>query len=450
VEARAVLSAEDNEILTRVGPGTPMGNVLRRYWIPACLSAEIAEPDGPPVRVRLLCEDLVAFRDTDGRVGLIEERCPHRGASLFYGRNEECGLRCTYHGWKFDVTGQCTDQRSELHPFAHRIRVRNYPTRESGGIVWTYLGPAGTMTPFRDFGTETLPPQLIAVNKEQVFCNWVQSMDGDLDTAHISNLHQFDAIDDVPDDGTDKPGYPSGYMSMKFWRHDPRSLIEVEDTWHGFRYAGIRTTPNGFRHARVTAYIFPSSTIIAQIPFSTRQIFVVPVDDVTTHRYNFTTQPPANPRGYGGPLFFTYEKYPFEMLPPGGVVPRTCTRENDYQIDRFAQKGLSYSGIADFRSQDAMATETAGPIYDRTAEHLGSTDVAVIRMHRQLLRAAKARTADDGTGGDTAALPALGGAGEFRSIRGAEKVLDGAEDWRVLGTDADPTVREALGLDRPA
>ncbi len=117
-----MLSAEDNEILTRVGPGTPMGNLLRRYWIPACLSSEIAEPDGPPARVRLLCEDLVAFRDTNGAVGLIEERCPHRGASLFYGRNEECGLRCTYHGWKFDVTGQCTDQRSELHPFAHRIR----------------------------------------------------------------------------------------------------------------------------------------------------------------------------------------------------------------------------------------------------------------------------------------------------------------------------------------
>jgi len=439
-----VLSAEDNEILTRVGPGTPMGNLLRRYWIPACLSAEIAEPDGAPARVRLLCEDLVAFRDTNGAVGLIEERCPHRGASLFYGRNEECGLRCTYHGWKFDVTGQCTDQRSELHPFSYRIKTKSYPVRESGGIVWAYLGPAETMTPFRDFGTESLPAGLAGVNKEQIFCNWVQSMDGDLDTAHISNLHQFDAIDDVPDDGTDKPGYPSGYMSMRFWRHDPRALIEVDDAWHGFRYAGIRVTPNGYRHARVTAYIFPSSTIIAQIPFSTRQIFVVPSNDVTTYRYNVTTQPPANPRGYGGPLFFTYEKYPFEMLPPGGVVPRTYTRENDYPISRVAQKGTSYSGIADFRSQDAMATETAGPIYDRTAEHLGSTDVAVIRMHRQLLRAAKALTA---AGGDAVAagLPALGGAGDFQAIRGAEKVLADGEDWRVLGTDADPVVAEALG-----
>jgi phenylpropionate dioxygenase-like ring-hydroxylating dioxygenase large terminal subunit len=443
VEVRAVLSAEDNEILTRVGPGTPMGNLLRRYWIPACLSSEIPEPDSAPVRVRLLCEDLVAFRDTNGAVGLIEERCPHRGASLFYGRNEECGLRCTYHGWKFDVTGQCTDQRSELHPFAHRIRLTNYPVHESGGIVWTYMGPPETMTPFRDFGTETLPASLTGANKEQIYCNWVQSMDGDLDTAHISNLHQFDAIDDVPDDGTDKPGYPSGFMSMKFWRHDPRSLIEVNDEWHGFRYAGIRTTPNGYRHARVTAYIFPSSTIIAQIPFSTRQIFVVPVDDFTTYRYNFTTQPPANPRGYGGPLFFTYEKYPFEMLPPNGVVPRDYTRENDYNIDRVAQKGTSYSGIADFRSQDAMATETAGPVFDRTREHLGSTDVALIRFHRQLIRAAKALAATDGDAA-AAGLPALGGSGDFQAIRGAEKVLADGEDWRVLGTDADPTVQEAL------
>ena len=298
-----MLSREDNEILTRVGPGTPMGDLLRRYWIPACLSSEIVEPDGPPARVRLLGEDLVAFRDTAGRVGLIEEQCPHRGASLFYGRNEECGLRCTYHGWKFDVTGQCVDQRSERNPFPQRIKIMSYPVHESGGIVWTYMGPSSSMTPFRDFGTESLPASLATANKEVIYCNWVQSMDGDLDTAHISNLHQFDAIDDVPDDGTDKPGYPSGYMSMKFWRHDPAALIEVDETWHGFRYAGIRVTPNGYRHARITAYIFPASTIIAQIPFSTRQIFVVPADDELTYRYNFTAQPPQNPRGYAVKLY---------------------------------------------------------------------------------------------------------------------------------------------------
>jgi len=166
---------------------------------------------------------------------------------------------------------------------------------------------------------------------------------------------------------------------------------------------------------------------------------VVPVDDYTTFRYNFTTQPPQNPRGLGGPLFFTYEKYPFTMMQPNGVVPRVHTRENDYQIDRIAQKGTSYSGIRDFRSQDAMATETAGPIYDRTKEHLGSTDVALIRMHRHLLRAAKGLANGEPP-------PALGGSGDFRSIRGAEKILAEGEDWRLLGTNEDPIVREALAM----
>jgi len=295
-----VLKAEDNEILTRVGPGTLTGELLRRYWTPACLSAEIPAPGSPPARVRLLGENLVAFRDTRGRVGLVQENCPHRGASLYFGRNESASLRCVYHGWAFDVDGNCVDMPSEPAPFCEKVRMKSYPVRESGGIVWAYLGPSSTMTPFRDFGTDSLSSPLVAVNKESIYCNWVQSMDGDLDTAHISNLHQFDAIDDIPDDGTDKPGYPSGYLSMKFWRHDPRALIEVDETWHGFRYAGLRVTPNGYRHARISAYIFPASTIIAQIPFSTRQIFVVPSDDHTTYRYNFTTQPPANPRGWAG------------------------------------------------------------------------------------------------------------------------------------------------------
>jgi hypothetical protein len=226
-------------------------------------------------------------------------------------------------------------------------------------------------------------------------------------------------------------------MSMKFWRADPRSLIEVNDEWHGFRYAGIRTTPNGHRHARVTAWIFPFSDIIAAIPFNTRQIAIVPVDDYSCHRYNFATTPPSNQAGIGGPAFFTYEKYPFEMLPPNGIVERKYTAENDYMIDRVAQKGTSYSGITDFRSQDMMATESAGPIYDRTKEHLGSTDVAVIRMHRMLIRAAKALA-------EGQEPPALGGSGDFRGIRGAEKILADGEDWRGLGTNEDPTVAEAL------
>ena len=438
-----MLTHEDNEVLTRVGPGTPAGELFRRYWMPACLSSEIAEPDGPPVRVRLLGESLVAFRDSNGAVGLVEERCPHRGASLYFGRNEECGLRCVYHGWKFDVSGQCVDQRSERRSFAERIRTTSYPTHESGGIVWTYLGPADTMTAFRDFGTDALPRGEWVANKEYVECNWAQSLDGDLDTAHISNLHMFDAVGEMDDDGTDRPGYPSNYNSMRFWRHDPKPLIEVQDEWYGFRYAGIRQTPNGHRHARVTAYVFPFTTMIGFVPFTTTQIFVAPCDDTSAWRYMFATKPASQQSELGGPPFFTVAGYPFEMNPLNGVVPREYRAENDYGIDRVAQKGESYSGIRHFRSQDFMATESAGPIYDRTREHLGSGDLAVARFHQLVIAAARGLA-------EGAEPPALGGRGDFGAIRGAEKILDEEEDWRPLGTDGDPVVVEALSRGREA
>jgi phthalate 4,5-dioxygenase len=433
-----VLTKENNEILTRVGKGTPSGDLLRRYWLPACLSSEIPEPDGPPVRVKLLGESLVAFRDTTGETGLVQEQCPHRGASLYFGRNEECGLRCVYHGWKFDRTGQCVDQRSERRSFADRIAIDAYPTHESGGIVWAYLGAKEAMTPFRDFGTESLAEEDWVVNKEYVECNWVQSFDGDLDTTHISNLHIFDAAGKIEDDGTDRPGYPSSYYSMRIWHDDPRARIEVNDEWYGFRYAGIRQTPKGHRHARITAYIFPLAAMIAAVPFSSRVIFHAPCDDYSVWRYWFRTVPPRFEPTIGGPAFFALPGYPYDMQLEG-VVPRKYTLSNDYGIDRSAQKGVSYTGIPHFRSHDYMASETPGKIYDRTKEHLGSGDLAVTRFHYMVIAAAKALR-------DGKEPPVLAGAGDFTSIRAAEKILAEGEDWRRLGTNDDPMVREVYGL----
>ena len=431
-----MLSKEDNEILTQVGAGTPMGELLRRYWMPACLSSEVAEPDGDVARVRLLGEHLVAFRDSEGKVGVLDEECPHRGASMFFARNEECGLRCIYHGWKFDVSGQCVDQPSEIRSFADRIKIRSYPAHESGGIVWTYLGAPETMTPFRDFGTEGLAPEEYAVSKEVVECNWVQSLDGEADTTHISNLHQFFAIDDIPDDGTDEPGYPSNYMSMKIWRHDPKAVIEMTDHWYGFRYAGIRRTPNGHRHVRMTAFILPTTALIANVPFGTGHIMHAPIDDGATTRYTFASQVRRNPKGYGGPPFFTVPNYPYDQGRTGAVVERDLTAANNYGFSRELQKTRSFSGIPNFKVQDNLVTETAGRVYDRTHEHLGSGDVAVIRLHQRLLEAAKALQ----SGGTP---PALSGQGDFRSVRSAEKILAEDEDWRILGTDDDPAVQEA-------
>jgi phthalate 4,5-dioxygenase len=436
-----VLKADDNEILTRVGPGTLMGDLLRRYWTPACLSAEIPGPGTPPVRVRLLGESLVAFRDTLGRVGLVQENCPHRGASLYFGRNEDAAIRCVYHGWAFDADGRCVEMPSEPVPFCEKVRMRAYPTRESGGIVWAYLGPRETMTPFRDFGTEGRDAGEFLATKQLTTCNWVQAMEGNLDTAHISHLHQFDAIDDIPDDGSDKPGYPSNAMSWKFWRHDRAPRLELEDTWFGYRYAGIRTTPNGHTHVRVTAYALPYSTMVASVPFSVGHGMFIPADDNNCWRFFVGPRDRNrhNPRGLGGANLFSLA--PFSTPITGrtdGIIPRLYTMDNDYQIDRSGGPSGIFSGVSDFVSQDLMVTESMGPIYDRSAEHLGSTDRAISRMRHILLTAARSLA----TGGPPPAVT-----GDFRSIRGAEKILEPDEDWRLLGTDTDPVVEEAYGIE---
>jgi phthalate 4,5-dioxygenase oxygenase subunit len=438
-----MLSAEENELLTSVGAGTTMGALLRRYWTPACLSSEIPEPDSPPVRVRLLSEDLVAFRGTDHRVGLIQENCPHRGASLYFGRNEDCGLRCVYHGWKFDLSGQCVDMPSEPRPFAERIKATAYPTHESGGIVWAYLGPPESMTPFRDFGTESLAADQVMASKLYVDCNWVQSIEGNIDTAHISFLHTFNAVDDIPDDGSDMPGYPSDWVSMKFRRHDRAPRLEIQDEPYGFRYAGLRRTPNGHTHVRMSAYIFPYSTVIAAVPFNTQQIWTVPIDDNRTWRYTFANAGKRAARRTPGVNWrLTIPNYPFRGLPNSGIVPREYTAENEYQLDREAQRTSSFSGVPNIVAQDLMVTESMSPIYDRRNENLGTTDLAITRMRTQLMRAARDLQAG-------IEPPALDPSIDYLRIRSAEKVLEAGEDWRRLGTDEDPAVREALLADRP-
>jgi phthalate 4,5-dioxygenase len=439
-----VLSQEENEILTRVGPGTLMGNLLRRYWTPALLSSEVSDAGGPPVRVRLFGEDLVAFRDTNGEVGLVDEHCPHRGASLYFGRNEDCAVRCVYHGWAFDREGNCVDMPSEPRPFADRIKIAAYPTHESGGIVWTYMGPKDKITPFRDFGTETLPDDQVSAFKTLSTCNYVQAMEGNLDSAHISFLHQFNAIEDIPDDGTDTPGYNSNAMSMKFWRHDKTPRFEIQDYWYGYRYAAIRTTPNGHTHVRINGFAFPFNTLVANIPFSTRQGLFVPIDDEHCWRYSITTQPPATPQALGATQRQAIAQYPYKPTARrlgSGITPRQWTAENDYQIDRSVQadrtSGGTFSGIVDFVSQDLMVTESMGEIYDRSKEHLGTSDQCIIRMRTLLINAAKALA-------EGQEPPAVGAEHDYRSIRVAEKVLEPGEDWRLLGTDDDPTVRELL------
>jgi hypothetical protein len=271
-------------------------------------------------------------------------------------------------------------------------------------------------------------------------CNWVQALEGNIDTAHISWLHQWDSIADLPDDGSDKPGYPSNAMSLKFWRHDRAPRIEVEDTWYGFKYAGVRTTPNGNTHVRVTAYAMPYFSMVAGIPFSGGLLGFVPIDDENCWGYFNAPRARQNPRGLGGPSVFSYTPFTSPAtVEPNGIRQRPYNAENDYQVDRDLRNNGIFSGIWDFGSQDQMAVESQGPIRDRSIEHLGSTDRAVSRMRHMLLTAARALA-------EGREPPALSGDQDFGSIRGAEKVLEPDEDWRLLGTNADPSVQEALGL----
>src|SRR4051812_3383574 len=186
-----MLSREDNELLTRIGPGTPMGEVMRRYWQPAVISFEIAERDGSPVRVRLLGEDLIAFRDTQGRVGVLGANCPHRGAPLYFGRNEDAGLRCIYHGWKFDVEGRCVEMPNAPADRDTRdnVRAKSYPCHEGNGIIWIYMGPQAKPPAPPDLGWTEVPASHKLVTKQMLECNYAQALEGDLDPSHVSFLH---------------------------------------------------------------------------------------------------------------------------------------------------------------------------------------------------------------------------------------------------------------------
>ena len=414
-----MLTKEDNEIVTHVGPGTMMGNLLRRYWTPALLSSEIPEPDCTPVRVRLLCEDLVAFRDSEGRVGLMDVNCPHRGTSMFFGRNEENGLRCVYHGWKFDVTGQCVDMPSEPPDsnYKARLKIPSYPTHESGGVVWTYMGPKEMMTGFRDFGTENLPPEKWRARKTFQPMTWMQHMEGGYDTTHPSWLHMWGGAKDLEDDGSDKPDtYNSGRMQWKFWWYDRAPRVEVKEDWFGFRGVGLRKTPNGNTHARQYKWIYPYGN------------WAVPVDDYETVTFQFDTvnTEMQNKLPVQGTVFqLQFEGWPYDQ------DGKERKFDNDFLIDRELQKnGTIYTGIlGSFGNQDTMARQTA--FTDRTKEHLGTLDRKIILMRRLLINAAK--NLERGI-----EPPATDPSMPYDKIGRPDKVLLTGEDWTRLGTPEDP------------
>jgi phthalate 4,5-dioxygenase oxygenase subunit len=394
-----MLSREDNELLCKVGPGTPTGALLRQYWIPALMSSELPERDGAPVRVRLLGENLIAFRVTSGKIGLIQNHCPHRGASLFFGRNEEEGLRCVYHGWKYSCEGHCVDMPNEPEEsnFKSKIHATAYPCVERNDIIWTYMGPRQTPPPLPDIEPNMLPQGEYQVQKVLRECNWFQGLEGDIDTSHLGFLH----LGAIKPEQT-KPGTFDYYNVA-----DRAPKYEVVDTEFGTSYGAYRPAEADTYYWRIAHFLFPFFTMIPTGILG-MQVLVrawVPVDD--NHIMFWSIAAPRSRVGNGaagGAAGLSAGGRPvaaagsrvggFEFLPDSsdwtGKFRLAQNKDNDYLIDRDAQRTTSFTGIAGIHQQDQAVTESMGPIYDRTQEHLGSSDAMVIRTRRRVINAARA------------------------------------------------------------
>ena len=384
-----MFTAAENELLTRTGPRTAMGEYFRRFWLPVALSRELPAPDSPPIRVRVLGEPFIAFRDSAGAVGLVEPRCAHRGADLFFGRNEEGGLRCIYHGWKYDVGGRCLELPNVPAGSAYhgKIAIRACPTREFGDLVWAYLGPADREPPDLpqlEFGL--MPPSHRYVTKRLQQCNWAQSMEGALDTAHFSFLH-------MPAPGmkaNENPQAAADERRIRWLRHDPLPQFTILDHEVGFAIGGSRKADGGELYWRATQFMLPSHSITpSAMPGETYYGYTwVPVDDESCWIYVYAWHPE---RPLGAEERARYDKGgygQFAELGPGYVPLRN--RTNDYLIDREEQKHRSFTGVRGIAEQDAMAQDSQGLIADRTSEHLSATDIAIVRFRQAMLQGARA------------------------------------------------------------
>jgi phenylpropionate dioxygenase-like ring-hydroxylating dioxygenase large terminal subunit len=383
-----MLSAADNEILVRTGAGTPMGEYFRRYWLPVALSREMPAPDSPPIRVKVMGEELVAFRDTEGRVGLIEPNCAHRGTSLFFGRNEECGLRCVHHGWKYDVNGKCVDMPN-VEPDAGmrgKISIKAYPTHEFGEMLWAYLGPSEVMPELPQLEHGLLPAPHRYVTKRLQQCNWAQSMDGALDTAHFSFLHM-----PAPKVASNDPANIAADENRIRWlRNDPMPRFTIVDHDVGFVVGGARKADGQSLYWRITQFMLPTHSITpSAMPGEVYYGYSwVPVDDESCWIYIYGWHPDRPISGEERAKFEKGGYGQFAELGPGYVPLRN--RSNDYLIDREAQKHRSFTGVRGIAEQDTLAQESQGLIADRTKEHLTATDVGVVHFRRLMIKEAKA------------------------------------------------------------
>jgi phenylpropionate dioxygenase-like ring-hydroxylating dioxygenase large terminal subunit len=378
-----MISHEDNETLVRVGPGTPMGQLMRQYWIPFLKSGDV-ERDGQPHRVRLLGEDLVAFRDSDGRVGLVDHACPHRGAPMVFARAEEGGIRCIYHGWKFNVDGQCQEMPAEPanSPMCSRMRIKAYPVAERNGVLWAYMGPSREAPPPLPQLEWNLVPQANCVVTLRVQeCNWLQALEGEVDSAHAAILH----------------GRRNG-STITQWRQgqDLTPTFEIQPHDAGISIAARRKDGAENNYVRVNQFLMPFWTLVPpqkQYPELSGHAWV-PIDDTHTLAlmFSYTPDQPFYEKsrklfkeGYKGRETGHHSEVAYEPKPitvPFHKYWSRFNRSNAYQYD-YA------SGMPGLWLEDAASQSGVAPIYDRTQEHLGTTDTGIARVRRMLLENAK-------------------------------------------------------------
>jgi phthalate 4,5-dioxygenase oxygenase subunit len=394
-----------------------MGNVMRRYWLPACLASEVPEPDCPPVRVRMLGEDLVAFRDSSGVVGLVDAFCAHRRAPLFFGRNEECGLRCVYHGWKYDASGQCVDLPSEpeISQMRRHVRITAYPTFEGGGVVWTYMGPESVRPDVPDYEWLRVPSSHFRISKVEQACNYLQAVEGGIDTAHSSFLHNNDLAN-----------------PNQLRLYDKHPVLDVELTDYGFRYVGIRHISDDQDYLRGYQFIMPVQKLQGnfvdfygndhETPLVYGHVWV-PIDDEHTMIYNLSyTKDPS----IALTAEFFEEDERSNGRAPEHYVPGTFrlvrNLSNDFLVDRDVQRTRTYTGIEGGNTQDVAIQEGMGAIEERSLEFLGTTDRAIVACRMLLLEAAsEVERGEDPRGIDSAAA---------HDVRGADLIVPRDQPWR--------------------
>jgi phenylpropionate dioxygenase-like ring-hydroxylating dioxygenase large terminal subunit len=372
-----MLTPEQNILLTQTGPGTPMGKLMRQYWLPVILSSE-TETDGAPVRVKLLGERLIAFRDTSGRVGLVDELCAHRRASLWLGRNEEDGIRCVYHGWKYDVNGNCLDMMNEPEDvrasFMGKVHLTSYPTMELGGVIWAYLGD-GEVPPAPRFAWAQLPDTHRSVSRTWQESNWLQALEGGIDPAHGGILHRRISLN----------SRASGVALDSVIARGGEARIEVIPTSYGYRYFGVRPLPDRAFNVRAYHWILPFTQIRPERLGTDQNSghMWVPMDDENCMVFNWrcSLEEALKPTEYvqhrddDGP----------DNIDASNNFRKRRNLDNSWMIDRQVQKSGNFTGITGINTQDHAVQESMGPIVDRSKERLGPADRAIVAIRQILL-----------------------------------------------------------------